>query len=303
MYLTVLAVAAALYTAHVIRTWQNHYFQAQTIGLPCVVVPGLPMSPIVRILHLALFSLLKCLPKAWAWTPAWLDHLDLISGWHDGYGTYRRLGADAYVLVAPGGLMIVTCAPDAIDEILHRREAFPRPVELFQNIGRYGKNLACSEGEQWRRMRRPVARAFGDKNNREVWRETLYQATSMVRSWTPGESIPLNADTRRISQNVISKAVFGFRMPWSNEPVARGDEDKDEDKETKHGGMSYVDASRGLVRNILLVIGLPELLLRRWWLFFEPDAMPLTIRTIRLRTVRIAPAGVPVQCGLPRTHT
>jgi hypothetical protein len=263
MYLTVLAVAAALYAGHVLRAWQNHYLRAQTTGLPCVVVPALPMSPMVRILVLALFSLLKRLPRAWAWTPAWLGHLDLMSGWHDGYDAYRRVGADSYVLVAPAGLMILTCAPDAIDEILHRRDAFPRPVELFRAIGRYGNNLACSEGAQWRRMRRPVSRAFGDRNNREVWLETLYQAARMVRSWTPGQSIPLNADTRRMSQNVISKAVFGYRMPWGDEPVAR--------EETKHGGMSYIDASRGLVHNILLVIGLPELLLSRWRLFPVPE--------------------------------
>lgn len=258
MYLTVLAGAATLYAAHFLRGWRKLYLRAQTTGLPCVVVPGLPMSPVMRILVLVLFSLLKCLPKAWAWawTPTWLGHLDLMSGWHDGYDAYRRVGVDAYVLVAPAGLMIVTCAPDAIDEILHHRDAFPRPVELFGNIGRYGSNLACSEGAHWRRMRRPISRAFGDRNHREVWSEALYQAPRMVRSWTPGQSIPLNADTRRISQNVLSKAAFGYRMPWGDEPVAH--------EETKHVGLSYIDAARGLVRNILVVIGLPELLLRRW---------------------------------------
>jgi cytochrome P450 len=152
--------------------------------------------------------------------------------------------------------MIVTCAPDAVDEILHRRDAFPRPVDLFGNIGRYGNNLACSEGANWKRMRRPVSRAFGDRNNREVWLEALYQAPLMVGSWTPGQTIPLNVDTRRISQNILSKAAFGFRMPW-------GDEDQTSAEETKHAGMSYIESSRGLVHYILAVIGLPELLLRR----------------------------------------
>jgi hypothetical protein len=259
MHLTVLAVAAALYAAHVLRAWRNHYLRAQITGLPCVVVPALPMSPMVRILVLALFLLLKRLPRAW--TPVWLGHLDLMSSWHDGYDAYRRVGADSYVLVAPAGLMIVTCAPDAIDEILHRRDEFPRPVEFFRAVGRYGNNLTSSEGAQWQRMRRLVSRAFGDRNNREVWLETLYQAPRMVRSWTPGQSIPLNADTRRISQNVISKAGFGYRIPWGDEPMAR--------EETKHGGMSYIDALRGLFHNIVLVIGLPELLLSRW--FPVPD--------------------------------
>ena len=198
-------------------------------------------------------SLLKRLPQTW--TPEWLRHLDLMSGWHDGYSIYQRMGADSYVLVAPTGLMIVTCAPDAIDEILHRRDVFPRPVELFRNIGRYGNNLACIEGAQWRRMRRMVSRAVGDRNNREVWHEALYQAPHMVRSWTPSQSIPLIADTRRISQNVISKAGFGFRMPWGDEPMTC--------QETKHGGMTYIDAARGLVRNILSAIVLPELFLSR----------------------------------------
>lgn len=176
-------------------------------------------------------------------------------GWHDGYDTYRRMGSDSYVLVAPTGIMIVTCAPDAIDEILHRRDVFPRPVELFRAIGRYGNNLACIEGARWRRTRRIVSRAFGDRNNQEVWLEALYQAPRMIQSWRPGQSIPLNVDTRRISQNIISKAGFGYRMPWGDAPVTC--------KETKYNSMTYIDAARGLVRNILPAIVIPEILLSR----------------------------------------
>lgn len=253
MHLTVLSVAAALYAVHVLRAWRKHYLHAQATGLPCVIVPALPMSPIVRSLIMKPVSLMKRLPKTW--TPAWIRHLDLMSGWHNGYGIYRQMGADSYVLVAPAGIMIVTCAPDAIDEILHRRDVFPRPVKLFSSIGRYGSNLACIEGAQWRRMRRIVSRVVGDRNNREVWLEALYQAPRMVQSWTPGQNIPLSCDTRRISQNVISKAGFGFRMPWDDESVTC--------KETKHGGMTYIDAARGLVRNIVSAIVLPEFLLSR----------------------------------------
>ncbi|KAH8660629.1 cytochrome P450 [Xylariales sp. PMI_506] len=258
MYLTVFAVVVVLHTSRVLYTWRSFYLQARNIGLPCVIVPGLPMLPIPRILVLVLSTLLKLLPRTWAWkwTPRWLRYLDLMSGWHDGYEAHRELGSDSYVLVAPTGLMIVTCAPDAIDEVLHNREAFPRPVDLFGNIGRYGNNLACSEGANWKRMRRPISSAFGERNNREVWFEALYQASLMVGSWKPGQSIPLNRDTRRLSQNILSKAAFGFRMPW-------GEEDSpDHVENTKQASMSYVEASRGLVHYILAVIGLPEFILR-----------------------------------------
>lgn len=253
MRLTVFLVAATLYVVHMLRVWRNHYLRAQATGLPCVIVPALPMSPMVRILMMNPVSLLKRLPITW--TPAWLRHLDLMSGWHDGYGIYKRMGADSYVLVAPIGIMLVTCAPDAIDEILHRRDVFPRPVELFRPIGRNGNNLACIEGAQWRRTRRIVSSAFGDRNNREVWLEALYQAPRIVQSWTPGQRIPLNVDTRRISQNIMSKAGFGYRMEWGNNHVTC--------EETKHRGMTYIEAARGLVRNILPAIVIPELLLSR----------------------------------------
>ena len=100
-----------------------------------------------------------------------------------------------------------------------------------------------------------VSRAVGDRNNREVWLEALYQAPCMLQSWTPGHTIPLNVDSRRISQNIISKGGFGIRMPWGDEAVTS--------EETKHGGMTYIEAARGLVRNILSAMLIPGLILSR----------------------------------------
>ncbi|KAK3349235.1 cytochrome P450 [Lasiosphaeria hispida] len=230
---------------------------ARKSGIRYVVVPVNSYNKWFSLLGARLLSLTDPLfsppsPTSWRW---------LVRGgwpWRIRYAPFAKLGTDTFMTVAPGGSILYTADEDVIRQILGRMKDFPKPIFLYRNVDIFGKNVVTTDGASWRRHRRLVAPALGEKNNRLVWDETVRQMQSLTRKWmkTQSEAIKtLRGDAMLLSLNVIGRAGFGQDM---------GIPDSGKEKKIPQGhSMGFAAALGSLLNNILLVVALPKSILRR----------------------------------------
>ena len=192
--------------------------------------------------------------------------------WSEKYNSFKRLNSDIFLLVSPGANHLFVADPQVISQIVTRRNDFPKPIEMYQSIDLFGKNVVSTEGSIWRRHRKITAPPFTEKNNYLVWTESLHQAQSMLVSWVGHDGnnertiSTLAQDAMRLTLNVISRAGFGVQLKWPHEEEAQD--------VLKEGGaignaqiprghtMPYKDALSTLLENLVWVILMPRWLLR-----------------------------------------
>jgi hypothetical protein len=225
----------------------------------------------------------------------WIQVIAPNFAWEQAYGIFERnrvnggMSCDTFLVVNPETTFLVTADAAVINQITTRKNDFPKPVDMYDGIKIYGENVVTSEGRDWRRHRRITAPPFGEKNNRVVWQETLFQAGEMVRHWLEGKSnghledavkkqdtiapgdikeekkslgsqvAELSHDTMRLSLYVISRAGFDVRCDWPGR----------ESKEVKEGAMSATEVPKG--HSLSYVDSLETLLLRMIVLFIFPS--------------------------------
>ncbi|KAL8867545.1 MAG: hypothetical protein Q9174_005597 [Haloplaca sp. 1 TL-2023] len=177
-----------------------------------------------------------------------------------------------------------TADPAVIDQIVRRRDGFPKPIEVYSSLNLYGKNVVSTEGEVWKHHRKTVSPPFNEKNNRLVWYESIRQGRSMVKGWMGGQldSSPtlstVAVDCMRLSLHVISCAGFGVNLNWPRSekeeepklsngnanghvhPSSKTHEDFEDREEPEFGPdhkVSYTDALYGLLKNMVWILILP----------------------------------------------
>ncbi|KAL8805084.1 MAG: hypothetical protein Q9182_002174 [Xanthomendoza sp. 2 TL-2023] len=222
----------------------------------------------------------------------WFRLLSVDWPWRTQFSAFHELAADNFLIVSPAKIFFNTADAAVIDQIVTRRNDFPKPVEVYGSLDLYGKNVVTTEGSLWKHHRKTVSPPFNEKNNRMVWIESLRQAQSMVKAWMADqpESSPtlltVADDCMKLSLYVISCAGFGVSVNWSGvenqreQSLANGHVSSNTEKETKKSKgsgdheMSYVDALHSLLHNILWILVFPIGLLK--WLPFEASKRSYT---------------------------
>ncbi|EMD41758.1 hypothetical protein CERSUDRAFT_147048 [Gelatoporia subvermispora B] len=109
---------------------------------------------------------------------------------------------------------------DAVKIITESRTAFRKPVERYDVLGFFGKNVVITEGEEWKRQRRITAPLFSERNNRFVWDESVRLMEELFDHWGSKERIALDDATDlciSIALHAIAAAGFGRRFSWDTE--------------------------------------------------------------------------------------
>ena len=115
--------------------------------------------------------------------------------------------------------------PAAIINMTTRRNDFLKPVEIYGIVDIFGRSMLSSEGDEWKRHRKIVAPAFSEKSNALVWKESLRQATGMLKFWSNLEGNDFDSmkvkdtasHTHLMTLHVISGAGFGVQQVWDDE--------------------------------------------------------------------------------------
>ncbi|KAL9064084.1 MAG: hypothetical protein Q9157_007963 [Trypethelium eluteriae] len=195
--------------------------------------------------------------------------------WSERYETFKRLESDIYLLVTPSRISLSVADAEVINQIVARRNDFPKPTYMYRSIDIYGKNVITTEGSIWRQHRKITAPPFSETNNRLVWTESLHQAQAMMTSWVGedgnGERTihTVDADAMRLSLHVISRAAFGRRVKWPHEERTGSNAEKDGETDRSEvppgHTMPYKEALQSLLEHIIWLVILP-----RWFLKSSP---------------------------------
>ncbi|KAF5343110.1 hypothetical protein D9758_016006 [Tetrapyrgos nigripes] len=138
---------------------------------------------------------------------------------------FEEAGWDAIVNISPLSSLASLELADAsaMKQIFSSRSHYPKPLELpvYQQLASFGRNLVVSEGEEWKRYRRISGPAFGERNIRLVFTETVKIVNSLFEDvWKNSETIVLDHApdlTLELSLLVIGSAGFGRPISWSSQ--------------------------------------------------------------------------------------
>src|SRR3569833_134372 len=240
----------------------RHVRRAQRSGIPYTVVPISSYYLLFVLFGPRVLNLLDRvlgLPSSetsWRW---------LVRGswpWRRRYAPFAHMGSDTFLTVTPSGSILYTADADVISQILGRMADFPKPTFLYKNVDIFGKNVVTTEGAAWRRHRKLVAPAFGEKNNRLVWAETIRQTRALLEAWSWGGAEPVkmaHRDCMKLSLNVIGKAGFGRDMGLATDVASQTAAIEPQDNHV----MTFVDSLSCLLKNIFPIVILPKWLLSK----------------------------------------
>jgi cytochrome P450 len=265
----------------------KNYQDAKNSGIPYLVAPVYGYNRFWLLTEKLWFPLINRLPSSL--TEPWKHVVSGDWAWHVRYAPFAWLKTDTFIIVNPQRNIMVTADAAVINQITTRRNDFPKPVEVYQALDIFGKNVVTTEGKEWRRHRRITAPPFGEQNNRLVWKETIFQANEMLSSWTNlGEKLQLDnsksnghltaekkhspaslvdspsKDAMRLSLHVISRAGFDVRCLWPGlESTSTSQEGAMKSGEVPPGHvLSFVDSIQILLHRIVFLLIFPDWLIR-----------------------------------------
>lgn len=109
----------------------SNYAVAHHVGVPLIVVPVNPESPVWMLVSDYLWPYIDCVLS---WIPFGSESFTRYAhrGWdvHDRAKTFLELG-DAFILVTTGKNWLYICNADTLMELLQRKSEFRRPLEIM----------------------------------------------------------------------------------------------------------------------------------------------------------------------------
>ncbi|KAF1994472.1 cytochrome P450 monooxygenase-like protein [Amniculicola lignicola CBS 123094] len=239
----------------------RNYLRVRHLGIPIIIRFIANGDPLWMMLSSPICNLLSHLPFT---TP-------FISTYRRGWEARVRCSphlslGPLFLIVTPSGNWLKVADFALVNDILKRKDEFGRDMEAFKVLDIYGKSLATTEGADWNRHRKVAAVTFTEKNNELVWRESLLEASQMLRFWMARAKQPirtLGEDTKIFTLNVLAAALYDKSYPFES----REESQKREKAEGKSKAFGYRDSLSTILRMIVPVMVFGETTLREaWWL-------------------------------------
>lgn len=182
-------------------------------------------------------------------------------------GRHGHQKSQSFIMAGLGKLEFWTTDPLAIQDILHRTQAFEVPKSHEFALGQFGPNVMTTNGSQWARHRRIVTSVIDERISRTVFTESMRQAGGLLDDLFPADAGSITAAEttklfdmlKKITIHVLMAAGMGKQVSWNCEP----------DGELEAGyTMSPTVSLTTIVANIVGIGMLPTGLLIHWptWL-------------------------------------
>ncbi|KAF8472033.1 cytochrome P450 [Kalaharituber pfeilii] len=241
---------------------------ARTSGLPYIVIPIFEYGIFWMVFCPLLHPLInRCLPSFL--TKSWEPFLAPDWQWRMKHSACKLLKSDVFLVVSPTAIIMSVADADMINEIITRREDFPKPTKAYRALDIFGKNVVTTTGKIWRVNRKITAPSFNEKNNQLVWTETVEKTKALLDHWVtpiapsmePPDIRTLSDDCMRLAFHVISWAGFRLKLTWPKRVSGKSfDELPSPDKTIEQGhSMSFQSALHYVLVWIFLLVGAPKL--------------------------------------------
>lgn len=179
---------------------------------------------------------------------------------------------EAFIVVSPGMLVLYTASAEAIHQVTSKREAFPKPTDLYKLLSMYGENVVTTEGAEWRAHRKVTSTSFNEKNAALVFHETITQTDGLLKQWLGPEGKgnttikTVEDDTMTLMLHIIGYAGFGLKLLWSGQSLPAGTDPKLAKYSLLEPPPGYTlnfkDALAGMLHHIISLVILPRWLMR-----------------------------------------
>ncbi|KUJ12892.1 cytochrome P450, family 5, subfamily A [Mollisia scopiformis] len=236
------SVLIALISSPALRTYKN-YQKARTIGLPIVFSPFTTLSPIWALFGPRLGPICMRLPFGLG---DFVRHSGFSFFWHDRYRMHEQYGP-ALCVVTPGDVQVIIADGAAADDMLARRRDFIKCPAMYQPLELFGPNVDTVNGEAWQRHRRLTTPPFNERNSSFVWKESLTQASGMLKTWIKAgkEGVVQTPNyTLTLALHVLTAAGFGKSYDFDAGLAMPADGHT----------LSYRDALREVLKNLFVSI-------------------------------------------------
>jgi cytochrome P450 len=238
----------------------RNYTTARLLGIPIILSPVSWQDPLWLPLQ-PLFKPLTRLPLPKAWT-RWITFSTL--GWalEHRYHPHAELGP-LFAIVSPRKTEFALADPVAGEEVLAQWKTWTKSEELYKIFETFGRNVNSAGVSEWPRHRKIVSHGFKESNIKIVWETSMRQAELVGRAWETREEVScgdLETDAGTFSLLVLAAALWGEEHDFGEETGLGS-------KKLPEGhGMTYKDALRYIMEQILLVIMFDALVLPEWLL-------------------------------------
>ncbi|EFQ87498.1 hypothetical protein PTT_16989 [Pyrenophora teres f. teres 0-1] len=248
--------------------WLRMIIDARSVGLPMVFVP-IDQTNFFWILFSSRnrFRLQRLLTSR-----LWKLLSRTIPGWElfepsdpiEKPLTYRANTINSsFMLIGPRSYEFWTADPQVSHEILRRIHDFEQPRELEFLLAKFGPNVLTSNGDQWARHRKIVAKVINERISKAVFEKSIYYSREILHDILPIshnkdgsiETAMLFDKLTQVSFSILISVGIGDKFPWY-------DEEKQEPEPPYQ--MAYKDALFTYVNNAFGLAILPAPLLNRW---------------------------------------
>ncbi|RYO73973.1 hypothetical protein DL766_006226 [Monosporascus sp. MC13-8B] len=260
------ALAYGLYS--IVSGLRRNIAAAKRTGLPYYVIPLDIYDMPGRFLNSIWVPIFKKLPRKY-----WEDIEPVLQrDWHyqQNHKAFAGIG-EAFILVSPNGMILLTDNAEAIHQITSKREAFPKPTGSYTILSQYGDNVLTTEGAVWRMHRKVTSASFNEKNAALVFRESIHQARGLISQWLGPDGQgnktikSVEHDTMSLMLNIIGYVGFGLRLLWPGQTLPPGTDPKLAKYATLDAPeghtMSFTDSLASTLRHLLILLILPKWLL------------------------------------------
>lgn len=245
------SIALALAAYPCLQTTKN-YYQARKLGLPVLITPFAPLNPFWALTQNYLapifYFLSGHLPPPLCYLFDFIHYSTMDWNFNGRYASHTlpfKYYSPAFLIVSPGETQLIVSDADAADDILSRvRKDFLKSKAMYGILEIFGPNVDSVNGEDWARHRRITAPPFNERNSGMVWKESLRQATDMLKSWTGKGAKGVTdtpSSTLALALHVLTGAGFGKTYDFDASAV----------QEVSPGhSMSYRDALKVVLGNL-----------------------------------------------------
>ncbi|KAF8468162.1 cytochrome P450 [Kalaharituber pfeilii] len=245
---------------------------ARTIGLPYVVTPVFEFGVFWMIFGRFLHPLIKCYLPSFL-TKSWEPFLAPDWHWNMKHGACKLMKTDVFLIVSPTAIIMSVADADMINEIVTRREDFPKPMNVYPPLEIYGMNIASANGEQWKTYRRIITPSFNEKMNQLVW-TTFVEKTKLLRdNWVtpvapstePPDVRTLSNGCYRLAFHVWSWVGCRLQLTWPKQLSGNSFEPYPDEKIGQSHSMSFQSAMHFVLARCFFLAGAPK-----WYLQLTP---------------------------------
>lgn len=166
--------------------------------------------------------------------------------------------------MGPGSITLRTSDPGLVAQITHRKNDFPKPVENYTLLEIFGVNIVVTEGADWRRHKKVVGPGFSEKNNKNVFEESLRHANNLLKSWSSWEGNDksdmkvdnMAPDFMTLSFYIICAVGFDLPQKWPTQQRDKLSNESDDEIPDGHT-LSFNESMQTLMRGIKWIALIP----------------------------------------------